>query len=197
MTTSRHDMRHGRQGGRIVDYRTRAEQAELDQARARRGLSAPVFSNLKTAEAKAREVGGTVVKVPGSGWLWAVFPPDRSPADMPAWFPAPTARASDPETSHTAAARASVRAATDRALVLRIHQQWTAGLTDFELAEIAGRQQTSLGVRRGDLRKAGLIRDSGLKRPAPSGSPATVWIITDEGRQVDTDRPIDLERGAA
>jgi hypothetical protein len=198
VTTSRHDMRHGRQGGRIVDYETRAVRQEREQARARAKTTAPIFTTLAAADVRARATGGSVVKVPGSESVWAVFPPDRSPEDLPNWFPPhPTARASDPGTSHTAAARASVRAATDRALVLRIHQQWTAGLTDFELAELAGRQQTSLGVRRGDLRKAGLIRDSGLKRPAPSGSPATVWIITEEGRAIDAGRPIDLEQGAA
>lgn len=196
MTTSKHDMRHGRQGGRVVDYRTRAEQAELDGARARRRLTVPIFP-LAEAQARAAAVGGSVAKVPDSS-QWAVFPPDRSPDDLPNWFPPhPTARASDPGTSHTAAARASVRAATDRALVLRIHQQWTSGLTDFELAEIAGRQATSLGVRRGDLRKGGLIRDSGLKRPSPSGTPATVWIITEEGRSLDPSQPINLGRGAA
>ena len=202
MTTSRHDMRHGRQGGRIVDYETRAESAARSRARARSNMRIPIFTDLDLAEAHARKLGRSladaVVLVPGSLNTWAVFAKDQSPADLPIWFPPhPTARASDPGTSHAAAATASLRAATDRALVLRIHQQWTSGLTDFELAELAGRQQTSLGVRRGDLRKAGLIRDSGLKRPAPSGSPATVWVITDEGRAVDTGRPINLERGAA
>lgn len=196
MTTSRHDMRHGRQGGRVVDYRTKAEQAAIDEAARRRRVSVPIFPTHAAADVRARQVGGTVVPVPGSS-QWAVFLPGTSPADLPGWFPSPTARASDPGTSHQAAQRASTRAATDRALVLRIHQQYTSGLTDFELAEIAGRQQTSLGVRRGELRKAGLIVDSGHKRPSPSGSPAVVWQITDTGREVDTDRPVDLERGAA
>lgn len=196
MTTSKHDMRHGRQGGRVVDYRTKAEQAELDEARRRRGVSAPIFPTHAEATDRAREVGGTVVPVPGSS-QWAVFLPGTSPADLPGWFPAPAARASDPVTSHEAAQRVARTAATDRALVLRIHQQWTSGLTDFELADLAGRQQTSLGKRRGELRDAGLIRDSGHKRPAPSGSPAVVWVITDAGRAVDTERPVDLDRGAA
>ena len=195
-------MRHGRQGGRVVDYETRAQRQERDEARARAKTTVPIFTDFDLAEAHARKLGRSladaVVLVPGSLNTWAVFAPAQSPADLPNWFPPhPTARASDPATSHAAAATASLRAATDRALVLRIHQQYTSGLTDFELADLAGRQQTSLGVRRGDLRKAGLIRDSGLKRPAPSGTPATVWVITDEGRAGDTGRPIDLERGAA
>lgn len=196
MTTSKHDMRHGRQGGRVVDYRTKAEQAELDEARRRRAVRAPLFPTRDQADARALAVGGTVVPVPGSS-SWAVIPAGASTADLPAWFPAQAARASDPITSHEAAQRVARTAATDRALVLRIHQQWTSGLTDFELADLAGRQQTSLGKRRGELRDAGLICDSGHKRPAPSGSLAVVWQITEAGRAVDTDRPIDLERGAA
>lgn len=196
MTTSRHDMRHGRQGGRVVDYRTKAEQADLDDERRRRGVSAPVFTSLADARARADQLGGRVVPVPDSS-LFAVFLPGTSPGDLPAWFPAPTARAGDPATSHEAAQRAAGRAAGDRALVLRIHQQWTSGLTDFELADLADRQQTSLGVRRNELVHAGLICDSGHKRPSPSGTPSIVWVITPEGRAVDTGRPIDLERGAA
>lgn len=201
MTTSRHDMFHGRQGGRVVDYRTKAEQAELDAENARRRQRLPIFTDLASAEAHARKLGlsiaAAVRKVPGSEHTWAVFAADQSPADFPNWFPAPAARASDPVTSHQAAQRVTRTAASDRALVLRIHQQYTSGLTDFELAEMAGRQQTSLGKRRGELRDLGLIRDSGLKRPAPSGALAVVWVITDDGRSIDTARPVDLEPGAA
>ncbi len=46
---------------------------------------------------------------------------------------------------------------TDRALVLEAHQQHPSGLTDFELAALLGRQQTSVGKRRGELVNAGLI----------------------------------------
>lgn len=158
----------------------------------RRGV--PIFTDRSEADARAHAIGGRVVQVPGSV-TWAVFAPDQDPTDLPAWFSAPTARASDPTTSHEAAGKASARVASDRALVLRIHQRHTSGLTDFELAELAGRQQTSLGVRRGDLCKAGLIRNSGLRRPAPSGTNATVWVITDLGRAANTDQP--SERGAA
>lgn len=89
----------------------------------------------------------------------------------------PGARNSDPETSHRAAARDPDRKMRDRTAVLRAHYEHPDGLTDFELAEIVGRQQTSAGKRRGELRDMGLIEATELRRPAPSGSPAIVWRI--------------------
>lgn len=84
------------------------------------------------------------------------------------------ARATDPETSHIAATNARRHTETDRELVLRLLR--THGpMTDFEIAARAGRAQTSLGVRRGDLVKLGLVEYAGFARPAPSGSPARVW----------------------
>jgi predicted deacylase len=142
----------------------------------------PIFPTLDDAQALAAASGGTIVAVPGATSTWAVFPPGRTAADLPAWFPQPTARATDPTTSHDAATRATTRQASDCALVLDVHRQHPEGLTDFELAAHTGRQQTSLGVRRNELRKAGLIRDSGHKRPSPSGTLAIVWTLTDQGR---------------
>lgn len=89
----------------------------------------------------------------------------------------PGARNSDPETSHRAAARDPQRKAKDRAKVWAAHLANPDGLTDFELADIVGRQQTSAGKRRGELRDLGLIEATELRRPAPSGSPAIVWRI--------------------
>ena len=85
------------------------------------------------------------------------------------------ARNSDPETSHKAAA--SVNLAGDREKVLAAHRAHPAGLTDFELAEIMGRQQSSVGKRRGELRDMGLIIDTKERRPSPSGASAIVWRI--------------------
>ena len=86
----------------------------------------------------------------------------------------PTARHTDPTTSHQAAATARTHTESDRELVLRLLRQH-GPLTDFEIAAFAGRQQTSLGVRRGDLCKVGLVRYAGFTRPAPSGAAARVW----------------------
>lgn len=103
--------------------------------------------------------------------------------DLLSWTP-PIARNSDCETSHAAAAMASMRASEDRLLVLRLLADGPK--TDFEIADITGRQQTSLGKRRGDCVDYGLVEvakdgDEILKRPAPSGSMARVWCITGAG----------------
>jgi len=95
--------------------------------------------------------------------------------------PTPNARRTDPDTSHAAAARSTTRAGADRDLVLRVLADHPAGLTDFELAAHAGRQQTSLGVRRGELRDSGLVESAGVTRPSPSGSAAQVWRLTAAG----------------
>ena len=84
-------------------------------------------------------------------------------------------RRTDPDTSHRAARTTRPNAGTNRAVALDVLQRWPAGLTDFELAEITGLQQTSIGKRRGELRDAGLVRDTGRRRPSPSGSPSIVW----------------------
>lgn len=97
------------------------------------------------------------------------------PLDPFAWQPA--ARKADPETSHAAASEHQETRARDRNTALTIHRAHPAGLTDFELADLMGRQQTSAGKRRGELRDMGLIEDSGERRPSPSGSSAVVWRI--------------------
>lgn len=63
---------------------------------------------------------------------------------------------------------------------------YPAGLTDFELGALTGRQQTSIGKRRFELMEAGFVEpmppeEGDARRPAPSGSPATVWRATPAG----------------
>ncbi len=97
----------------------------------------------------------------------------------------PMTRTRDRSTSIAAAA--SVRVTESQLLALRTLAEHPAGLTDFELADLTKRQQTSIGKRRVDLYHAGLVEEAidgqehVLKRPAPSGSPATVWRITQAG----------------
>lgn len=93
-------------------------------------------------------------------------------------------RASDPSTSSRAAFSHLTTRATDRRVALAIHAQEPSGLTDFELAELMRRQQTSAGKRRGELRDLGLIEATQERRPAPSGSAAIVWRITELGREI-------------
>lgn len=96
-------------------------------------------------------------------------------------FPPPLARNSDPDTSHLAVEDAKRTANTLRARCLEaIKAAGERGLSDFELAELLGSQQTSAGKRRGELVAAGLVEKSVVdgveqKRPAPSGSLALVW----------------------
>lgn len=87
----------------------------------------------------------------------------------------PRARRTDPDTSHQAAVRATLTAASGRKIALDTHRDHPAGLTDFELADITGIAQTSIGVRRCELVRLGLIEKTDFRRPSPSGSPAIVW----------------------
>lgn len=87
----------------------------------------------------------------------------------------PGARNTDPQTSHDAADRQPSARERDRDRVYRVLGEHPYGLTDFEIATLIGRQQTSAGKRRGELRDAGLVYDTGRRRAAPSGSLAIVW----------------------
>lgn len=91
----------------------------------------------------------------------------------------PMFRTTDPATSREAAKRAAPNAETHRGLALRtLRAAGPGGMTDFELAALVGIQQTSIGKRRGELVKQGLVVNAGFTRPSPSGSPATVWRAT-------------------
>lgn len=95
----------------------------------------------------------------------------------------PTSSPTDGTTSAGAAASITPsKQRDDHQLVLTLLASVGAdGLTDFELAARAGRKQTSLGVRRGELCKAGSVRNTGRKRPSDVGSPSSVWEITELG----------------
>jgi len=85
-------------------------------------------------------------------------------------------RSTDPDTSIAAAS--SVMTEIGKSKVLKALQKYPNGLTDFELADETGWQQTSIGKRRGELRDVGLVIDSGYRKPAPSGRMAIVWCLT-------------------
>lgn len=84
-------------------------------------------------------------------------------------------RASDPDTSRDAAQDNAPRAPRHRDLALRVLRAHPEGLTDFELAELTGIAQTSVGKRRLELLRDGLVENTGKRRPSPSGSAAIVW----------------------
>jgi hypothetical protein len=100
---------------------------------------------------------------------------DRHGALNPEALPKPVARHTDPDTSHQAAILAAVRANTNRALALDTLKAHPEGLTDFALAAITGVAQTSIGVRRGELVRMGLVEKTALRRLSPSGAKAIVW----------------------
>ena len=106
----------------------------------------------------------------------------------PSYVLGPTARTSDPVTSHqAAAAQTPAKVRSEHRLVLEL-LQWEP-LTDFELAARASQalgrtvKQTSLGVRRGELCKLGLVADSGTKGTSDTGSPCIRWCLTAQGQR--------------
>lgn len=83
------------------------------------------------------------------------------------WQPAP-ARNSDPVTSHLAADRAGMKASHNRLMVLR-HLIAGGPMTDFELAEACGIQQTSIGKGVANAGTGRLSRSrSTVARPSPA-----------------------------
>lgn len=91
----------------------------------------------------------------------------------------------DLATSHEAAVIASIKAPNHRIIALKAFVEH-GPMTDFQLAEKTGLQQTSIGKRRKDCQDVGLVdfyRPNGEKekRQTPSGSSAYVWQITELG----------------
>lgn len=90
----------------------------------------------------------------------------------------PSVRVSDPD---TCVEPSEPRMSKGRLKALAAHYLHPDGLTDFELAELTDTAQTSIGVRRAELVKAGLVIGTTERRPSPAGSPAIVWRITSQG----------------
>lgn len=117
--------------------------------------------------------GGQVEATPSAGALPAAI--------------VPAARATDPATSHEAAATITVqRMRADHQLVLAaLHDH--GPMTDFGIAAkvsaALGRivKQTSLGVRRSELVRLGLVRNSGRRAPSDTGTSSIVWALTAAG----------------
>lgn len=87
-------------------------------------------------------------------------------------------RSNDPESSRWAAVGNLPRRIPDKGRVLLLlAEAGDRGMTDFELAHALGKQQTSIGKRRGELVEAKKVEWSGQHRAAPSGARARVWRI--------------------
>lgn len=98
-----------------------------------------------------------------------------------AWQPRPAALL-DPETSWSAGRTDTpskrVTRSRLRTDVLALHQVHPDGLTDDELARLLpDDDKGSIVKRRGDLVRAGHLKDSGRTRPTRRGCAAIVWIL--------------------
>lgn len=96
----------------------------------------------------------------------------------------PAARTTDPQTSHRAAAAITLRAGTQRALLLQSFVRAGEGLTDEEAMERAvGVSPSSEYAKRcSELREAGWISPTGQTRKGNSGQDRIVSEITDAGQ---------------
>jgi hypothetical protein len=92
-------------------------------------------------------------------------------------------RATDPDTSASAAALNATHRVRDRDRCLQaLYRAGMHGATDFELETATGIKQTSCGKRRLELLREGLVERTDERRPSPTGSPAVVWRLTIDGR---------------
>jgi hypothetical protein len=87
----------------------------------------------------------------------------------------PRARYKDPETSHAAAE--SVNVTEGHRVVWRTFVARGEGMTDSELVTRTAGMLSPSGTRtrRAELTRMGYIRDSGRKKPLPSGRQSIVW----------------------
>lgn len=97
--------------------------------------------------------------------------------------PVPPYRKNSPAgTSDRAALMIAEHAPTLRQRILElIRARGPAGLTDDEGEAELGIIAQTYTPRRGELRRMGLIRDTGERRPTRSGRPAAVWVATGGG----------------
>ena len=102
-------------------------------------------------------------------------------------FEGPVAGADDLETSWEAAHDAEFHASESRIAALKALYR-LGPMTDYELAKATGYQQNSIGKRRLDCQRAGLIemlvsQGQKIRRLAPSGSSCFVWKLTGTGEE--------------
>lgn len=85
------------------------------------------------------------------------------------------ARNSDPVTSHQAAASVDATALEEQVgIVVRARAQY--GATSYEVQSILGLSHQSVSPRFAPLKRKGVIRDSGRKRPGGAGRSQIVWV---------------------
>lgn len=92
-------------------------------------------------------------------------------------FPA-AARATDPDTSQAAARSLDIQP-MQREILIALHHN-PGGLTGTQLAEATNLSLNTVTPRFAPLQRKGLIRDSGQRRPGPSGRRQIVWVLTEQ-----------------
>lgn len=112
----------------------------------------------------------------------------------------PMFRPTDPSTSRDAANDTARRAPRHRRMAEEaLRAAGPHGLTDFELADVTGVLKGTIGKRRQDLQIAGrvvpLLDSTGqqVRRLAPSGSKAGVWVHVDHAvLPAEANRPVEV-----
>jgi hypothetical protein len=84
-------------------------------------------------------------------------------------------RKRDPQTAKDAAKLADVKGL--EFIVISWLSARPAGLTTHELSELAGTELVSISPRIKPLVEKNLVRDSGQRRPGPSGRKSIVWEL--------------------
>lgn len=74
-------------------------------------------------------------------------------------------------------AAASIDAATLRRQVVAVMARWPEGLTADEVAAVLGRDRLAIRPRLTELKRLGLIRDTGMRRQNRSGRNAAVMVM--------------------
>lgn len=99
---------------------------------------------------------------------------DKDQSSQSSLFDPPDVRSDDPETSAAAAAMSTSHRLWLKDRVLELLHQGDA--TDDELAQLLPAEHTgSVSKRRCDLVRAGLVVDTGKRRPTRRGAQAVVW----------------------
>lgn len=98
-------------------------------------------------------------------------------------LPYPGARNSDRLPSHKAARIARLRQGTHAYQLAVLLEEHAFGLTNDEAQEMLPGHDGRHHKRMPDLVAGGYAEDSGLVKPTRTGCEATIWVITEKGRQ--------------
>lgn len=176
MPTTRYDLAYGRQGGRVVPWRT--------DDRFHPGQVVLVRKHLGTAQVAVDQhviitrllPGGRADIAYGDVTSLILSTADLYPLDA-------HARGTDPDTSHAAAFNLTPERLTEgqQAALKHLALAGDTGCTDFELADRTGWAQTSIGKRRHELAATGLVVATNQKRRNHREQLCKVWKITPTG----------------